>query len=44
MSTISDAGALATLATAGTTEIDDEAVTNAKLAHMAADRIKGRAN
>lgn len=35
-------GALAPLNTVGTSEIDDEAVTNAKLAHMATDTIKGR--
>lgn len=36
-------GALALLATVGTAEITDEAVTNAKLAHMVQSRIKGRA-
>jgi len=42
MSTISDAGALATLNTVSATEIDDEAVTLAKMAHMATDSFLGR--
>lgn len=43
MSTISDAGALAVLNTVWASQIDDEAVTNAKLAHMVQSTIKGRA-
>jgi len=42
LSTISDSGALAALATVGTGQIDDEAVTHAKLAHMATDSFLGR--
>ncbi|ARB06094.1 tail fiber protein [Dinoroseobacter phage vB_DshS-R5C] len=37
-----EAGALATLDTVGTAQIDDEAVTLAKLAHVATNRILGR--
>lgn len=39
---VTDSGALAALATVGTTEIDDEAVTNAKLAHVNTATLKGR--
>lgn len=42
MSTISDAGALATLNTVDTTEIDNEAVTLAKIQHIATDSFLGR--
>lgn len=42
MSTISDAGALATLSTVGTSEIDNEAVTLAKIQHIATDSFLGR--
>ncbi len=42
MSTISDAGALATQDTVGTAEIDDEAVTLAKIQHIATDSLLGR--
>ena len=42
LSTISDSGALAALATVGSGQIDDEAVTHAKLAHMATDSFLGR--
>lgn len=39
MSTISDAGALATLDTVGTSEIDDDAVTYAKMQNVVADSV-----
>lgn len=39
---VDSTGALAALDTVGTTEIDDEAVTLAKLAHMATDSFLGR--
>ena len=42
LSTISDSGALAALNTVGTSEIDDEAVTLAKMAHVVTDSIMGR--
>ena len=40
---ISDAGALASKDTVAAADIDDDAVTNAKLANMAAATFKGRA-
>lgn len=42
LANITDAGALAALDTVGTTEIDDEAVTLAKLQHIATDTLLGR--
>lgn len=42
MSEVTDAGALATLDTVDTAQIDDEAVTLAKMAHIATARILGR--
>ena len=42
LSDVSDSGALAALDTVSATEIDDEAVTPAKLAHVATDTILGR--
>jgi len=42
LATISDSGALAALGTVGTSEIDDEAVTLAKMAHIVTDSILGR--
>ncbi len=40
---VTDSGTLAGLSTVGTSELGDEAVTNAKLAHMAQSTVKGRA-
>jgi len=42
LSTISDSGTLAGLNTVGTSEIDDNAVTNAKLANVLTATLKGR--
>jgi hypothetical protein len=42
LATISDSGALAALSTVGTTEIDNAAVTLAKMANMATNSIIGR--
>ena len=42
LSDISDSGALAALSTVGTSEIDDEAVTLAKMQHIATDSFLGR--
>jgi len=42
MSTISDAGALATLGTVGTSQIDNASITLAKMANMATASILGR--
>ena len=42
LSDVTDSGALAALATVGTSEIDDEAVTLAKMAHMGTASLLGR--
>ena len=42
MSEVTDAGALATLDTVDTAQVDDEAITLAKMAHIATARILGR--